>query len=431
MTEITPVGYLGPPVDQVDADGTVPPSDPISLEEHDSTAPFEISREDAVFLESLEERCRANPLNVSFTSDGKAIIKTGSHVGVLTLPSGVQIEVTPKQTVTRLLWALKYAFDTPVDSLEFETEFTGASSFFDAIGVLFQAELQSVLAQGLHREYVRTNSVRDHVQGRIDVQRQLQLPAAVTTDFAVTHDDFTTDNLLNQAVLVATRILVTLARDDKLSSRLHHHEQRLQEFVSVEDVSPRDVDRLELSRLNDHYEALLGLTRLVLDREFFDDVRAGDRRSLALFVNMNDVFERIVERAFIAAAQELGDFTVEGQASIPNVVEGPHAVSMRPDVLITRSDGTPALVVDAKWKTGSASSSDVYQLTSYILALEVPGVLVYPGRDDRIAEESRVMSEYSLRSGALATNTGVGSYDDYAAAIESSALQFLKESAKQ
>ena len=141
------------------------------------------------------------------------------------------------------------------------------------------------------------------------------------------------------------------------------------------------------------------------------------------------MFERIVEQVFTAAAQELGDFTVEGQALIPNVVEGSHAVSMRPDVLVTRSDGTPVLVVDAKWKTGSASSGDVYQHSSYILALEVPGVLIYPGRDDRIAEESRVMSEYRLRSGVLATNAAVESYDDYAAVIESSARQFLEDSA--
>lgn len=58
----------------------------------------------------------------------------------------------------------------------------------------------------------------------------------------------------------------------------------------------------------------------------------------------------------------------------------------------------------------------------------MPGVLVYPGRGDRIAEESRVMSEYRLHPGALATNAAVESYDDYATAIEGSALQFLEDS---
>lgn len=200
------------------------------------------------------------------------------------------------------------------------------------------------------KDYTRTREIRDHVQGRIDVQRQLQRPTAVTTDFAVEHDEFTTDNLLNQAVLASLRVLLVLVQDEKLASRLKYQEQQLRELVSVEPISMAEVRRIELSRLNDHYEALLELARLILAREFFEDVRAGERRSLALFVNMNDVFERIVERAFRAAAKNIADLRVEGQASIPNVVEGPHAVSMRPDVLVTRGDGAPVTVADAKWK---------------------------------------------------------------------------------
>jgi lysyl-tRNA synthetase class 2 len=81
----------------------------------------------------MEERFGTAPLDVSFGSDGKVTLSSGSYVGVLTLPSGVRVEVTPKRTVTRLLWALRYAFDTPVDTLDLETDFTSASSFFDAI----------------------------------------------------------------------------------------------------------------------------------------------------------------------------------------------------------------------------------------------------------------------------------------------------------
>jgi len=141
---------------------------------------------------------------------------------------------------------------------------------------------------------------------------------------------------------------------------------------------------------------------------------------------MNDVFERIVERAFRAAAKNLDDFRVEGQASIPNVVEGPHAVSMRPDVLVTRDDGTPVTVADAKWKTGSTSSGDVYQLTSYILALEAPGAIVYPQTGSE-RKESSVMGTYSLRSIELATNPDVDTYDDYATVLEESAIRYLKK----
>ncbi len=44
--------------------------------------------------------------------------------------------------------------------------------------------------------------------------------------------------------------------------------------------------------------------------------------------------------------------------------------------------GTAVIAVaDAKWKTGGDSSGDVYQLTSYMLAEGVPGLLVYPQQD--------------------------------------------------
>ncbi|PYZ03046.1 hypothetical protein C8039_12635 [Halogeometricum sp. wsp3] len=56
-----------------------------------------------------------------------------------------------------------------------------------------------------------------------------------------------------------------------------------------------------------------------------------------------------------------------------------HAVS---NVRLSPMTGTAVIAVaDAKWKTGGDSSGDVYQLTSYMLAEGVPGLLVYPQQD--------------------------------------------------
>lgn len=425
MADLSQVSLVGAPVGTDESSETVLPSKPLVLAEHDESEPFDISSDDAAFLDRVGEVHDPSPLSVSYSNDGKAIVSSGSHVGVLTLPSGTQIEVTPKQSVTRLLWALQYAFDTPIDSMGKETKFTGASSFFDAIGVLFLTELKAVLDQGLHRDYVRTQAVQQNVRGRIDVQKQLQRPNPKPTDFAVEYDEFTTDTVLNRAVLAAARVLTGIVRDGELAGRLRHEEQRLRQFTTVEAVSVDAVDRIELSRLNEHYELLLDLTRTVLAREFFEDISAGTNRSLALFVNMNEIFERLVERAFRAAAKDIGGLTVEGQASIQNIVDGPHAVSMRPDVLVRHDDGRPAAVIDAKWKTGSASSGDVYQLTSYILALETCGALVYPGHSEYSGEESTVMDRFSLRSVELATDAAAPSYTDYVDVLEASARNYL------
>lgn len=425
MSELSAFGRIGPPHDPTAATGTNPPEDPISLAEYEATDPFEISEADAEFLESFSEDDSATPLTITYERDGRAVITADSHVGTVTLPSGVQIDVRPKETVSRLLWALQYAFDTPVDSLNYETEFAEASSFFDTLAVLFGAELESVLDSGLHQDYVRRRTIEESVTGRIDVQRQLQRPTAVTTDFAVERDAHTTDVLLNRAVYAALRILLRLVVDPDLTNRLRHLEGRLRQFVTPDNVSLADVERIELSRLNDHYGALLSLTRTVLAREFFEDVRAGEQRSLALFVDMDDVFERIVERSFQNAAREVGRMTVERQASIPNVVDGPHAVSMRPDVLVRRDDGSPVVVADAKWKTGSSSSGDVYQLTSYILGLKVPGVLVYPAAGRTSDLESTVNGTHSLRTVELPMDATVGSYEEYVHGLEDTVRSVL------
>jgi 5-methylcytosine-specific restriction enzyme subunit McrC len=146
---------------------------------------------------------------------------------------------------------------------------------------------------------------------------------------------------------------------------------------------------------------------------------------------MNTVFERIVERGFRAVAQDQEGLRVDGQASIPNLVDGPHSVSMRPDVLVRTAGGEPILVADAKWKTNheSPSSSDVYQLTSYILSLEVPGVLVYPGGSVKMPPST--VEGYSLHSFAVSTDADTGSYDEYVQNLEASVERIFAQADRE
>lgn len=77
-------------------------------------------------------------------------------------------------------------------------------------------------------------------------------------------------------------------------------------------------------------------------------------------------------------------------------------------------------------RRASGESGDVYQLTSYILALEALGAIVYPQTGGE-RKESSVMGTYSLRSIELATNPDVETYDDYAIVLEESAIRYLKK----
>lgn len=393
---------------------TEPPETPIRLTEHDRSAAFQLSFADIAFLESIGEN--GAPLSVTHTASETSYIESGSYVGVAALPSGTRIEVNPKETVSRLLDLLQYAMDVPTTTIKTTTEMKQANTFLDAFASLFYAELKAVLNQGIRRDYRRIDAIEDTVRGRLDVQRQIQRSTPIPTDFAVEYDTFTADTTLNQAVLNATQILAALVEDEKLSSKLTHQEMQLRQFVTPTSVSVADLKTVQITRLNKHYEDLIELSRLVLSRRFFEDLTLGDQQTFGLFFNMNTMFETVVERAFTEAVENVKPgWSVDGQGEVGVLITGPHSVSMQPDFVIRNEKDQIRLVGDAKWKTGDVKAGDIYQITSYMLADNAPGLLVYPeqGTDDTPSTVRAKDEALILRSVELPTAAGVASYDLY------------------
>jgi 5-methylcytosine-specific restriction enzyme subunit McrC len=353
-------------------------------------------------------------------------VSTSSYIGVAALPSGRRLNVTPKQTVSRLLTLLEYALDVSSTTINKETSFSGDETFIDAFGALFTAKLRQLLTRGIRRDYTRIESVETAVRGRLDVQRQLQRPTSVPTDFAVEYDTLTANTTANQAILAATQILTRLVEDDTLAAALSRQATQLRQTVDPAHVTPVEIEAIETTRLNAYYADLLELSRLVLQRRFFEDLTTGAVASFGLFINMNTVYEAVVERAVRAgAAQVNSNWTVEGQGSLGDLIDGPHAVGMQPDAVVLDDEGGVIAVADAKWKTDGDSSGDVYQLTSYILTEEVPGLLVYP-QQDATEHESVVPAKHVLRSVYLPTEANVSTPEAYIENLEGEAANQLR-----
>src|SRR5699024_7928509 len=111
----------------------------------------------------------------------------------------------------------------------------------------------------------------------------------------------------------------------------------------------------------------------------------------SILVDMNDIFEAVVERAVTEALAE-DELTVRGQVSTRNLVwGGSREIRIRPDIIVEDRDEV-ILIGDAKWKLDSAespepSNGDLYQLLSYQVAYDAPGVLFYPGQEQRLASQ--------------------------------------------
>lgn len=428
----------------------------VTLAEHETSDPIELSRREESVLTDLRVGDTDNcPLGVTHERGEEACIESNSAIGTVRLPSGRRVTVTPKETIGRLLSLLAYANDIPATTLDATADLQQGATFHRVLATLFETELQTVLQSGLAESYTDREGVRDHLRGRLDVQRQLQRPTAgAPTTFAVDYRTATTQTTLNQAVAVAAERLQELLADerrgvgdatDAVTRRLRRSAREWRDRLDgpvPETVSLRAVDQIELSRLTDHYAALLALTRTVLSASFFDDLRPGERRGRALFVDANDVFERVLERA-VRAAVEDGPYTVVPQATVPALVQGPHgADTVRPDVVVARTDGTggaagkaddPPLseravaVLDAKWKPQGASGRNATQMAGYCLALDAPGALVFPDTEELAESPSTVDGEHELHSLGLPTDATPDDSGKYTEQIEDAVQTFLDD----
>jgi 5-methylcytosine-specific restriction enzyme subunit McrC len=276
------------------------------------------------------------------------------------------------------------------------------------------------LDRGLYTDYRRTDATESHLRGRLDIHRQLQRQPPVPTAFECTYDELTHDILANRAILHATTVLLGTVSDRSITQSLRQHQQLLRRRVSLTPVTMQDLERIELNRLSDHYEDILRLTSLVVGNSFVSELEAGSSAAFAMLVNMNTVFENAVERACEETLSDREDWRVELQDTSRDLITGgKHSVTLRPDVTIYDSEGTVRLVADAKWKNVRPKNDDFYQMTSYMLARDSPGLLLYPDCNGVNETQSTVADRFPLWLTELPTAANADSYEEFVSVFES------------
>ncbi|ACV11876.1 McrBC 5-methylcytosine restriction system component-like protein [Halorhabdus utahensis DSM 12940] len=395
----------------------------IQLGEYESSEPIELSEMAVSMLEnevnSGEEK-EGDRIKLHYNRDGEAILTSTQYVGVVSLRDGPTIEVRPKAAGTNLLYLLQYAHDTTATTFESQAPYQAGHTFLDAFGALYEAELRRIVDRGLYTDYRRTDATESHLRGRLDIHRQLQRQPPVPTAFECTYDELTHDILANRAILHATTVLLGAVSDRSITQSLRQHQQLLRRQVSLTPVTIQDIERIELNRLADHYEDILRLTKLVIRNSFVSELQAGSSAAFAMLVNMNTIFENAVERACKEVLSEREDWEVKFQDTSQNLITGgKHTVTLQPDITIYDPENTVSLVADAKWKNERPKNADFYQMTSYMLANNVPGILFYPDCGGLNESRSTVTGGFPLWLSELPTAVQVNSYEDFVSAFES------------
>lgn len=415
------------------SDGTEQPAsspETVTMEEWSSSPALSLSEDDLTFIRQRinEDSTR---LGITHTESGKTVLESSRYVGVVSLPDGPPVEIQPKSAGENFLRLFQYANGLESHTVERRTEVRGGPQFLDAIAALYTDELATILQRGIATAYKRTEATEEYLKGQIDVQQQLQRQGLVAQRFECRYDDLTPDTTINQAILYAASVLKRLVTDKEIQRSLERQETRLRRAVSLTEVSPQQLADVEVTRLDEYYRDALRLAELVIRNTYVENIRHGARGSFGLLLNMDEIFEAVVERAIREAATKISASTeleVEGQANVNGLVTGGSpSVSMYPDFVVRDRSGTALVTGDAKWKTNQIRQSDIYQLTAYQLADRVPGTLVYPQQGGSVETEYVVQGKFPMVVHELPTAAPVSSFEELCRELEQSADLLLRQ----
>lgn len=390
-----------------DSDDQKPPQ--IELTEWDRSDPVKLTTEDQEFLEKIVNDSRQR-VSVEFLPEGEGRAKLHSRqfVGLFVLPSGRRVTIDSKVGSQNLVWLIRYAnqhesevFDEPIDLEEGKT-------FLDLFAYVYLDELDRVLQRGLSPAYNTVERSEDHLRGQLQMDRQIQRHGETPLMFECKHRVQTYDTVLNRGILQSTSALAQLVTSQSLQDLLRSRTSLLRQRVSNVPVTAREIDNITLTRLTDHYAQLRELAVMILEGSFVDTFYQGSSHGVSILLNMNVLFEKVVDRAVRAALEEQPGYTVQSQESLTSLLKGSPRVTIRPDFAVSQTDKT-TLVGDAKWKM-SRHNSDIYQLVAYEIAEDASGVLVYPKAGAGLETEYVVSNGLDLRLIELPVGCRVADY---------------------
>lgn len=391
---------------------------------------FDLSEEDLRHLATFDE------IEVKRSDSGQPCVSVSKHVGVVGLPSGKLLEIHPKAPCN-ILHYLAYIGDID-DELVHGTDasvLTGGS-FVNLIAQLYLHEVDIVLKRGLNQEYLVEESSEKHLRGQLDLQQQLQRQGVAPKKFECRYDELSTETRLNKILLDGLYRLRPLVTNSSIRSDLNRYYGRLQQYVSYERMSLRDIESVSLTRLNEYYGDALRLAKLIFEQSYVAELSGRNRRVQSLLINMESTFEQVVYRA-VKAAVDTEHFDVRND-SIGYLVEsesGARLLSMYPDFWIQDRSEDIVFVGDAKWKTGTEPSrDDFYQIAAYQAKYSTSGVLIYPDLGGEIAGtysyatgNGTDASRGDLRSIEIETGDS-SSYDQFVRTIETTIRENLPQS---
>ncbi len=327
-------------------------------------------------------------------------LRASSYVGRFALGE-LLVTIKPKISGVPLMNLLRYAYRLRHFDLFNEVGYaTSQASFEDLLIHQLAAESSELLSRGLHRDYLRTESMLVSPRGRIDFGGYMQVAANAGVALPCVHYPRSEDTRLNQVLHGGLELAARMTLDRELGGRV----RRLAKSFTGR-ITPRKIDAAgfaeawhSLDRRTSAYRPALTLIQMLLNNQgaALSDSKSPIPAAGFLF-DMNRFFQALLSRFL---GENLVGYEVQDERVLRGVFSydpannprNHRSPSLRPDFLVLRNHKIEA-VLDAKYRDlweRNLPREMLYQLALYALGQESGNrraTIIYPTLEEAARQQ--------------------------------------------
>ncbi|MBL7764606.1 MAG: hypothetical protein JNJ58_00805 [Chitinophagaceae bacterium] len=252
------------------------------------------------------------------------------------------------------------------------------NSILEAYLELFIKECESLLHEGLIKKYRLENGNCTSLKGNLLFGQNIHKNLVHKERFYTRHQVYDRDNMYNQLLLKALKIIPSISQSPLLKDRVY---SLLLSFPELSDpkVSEATFDKLVFNRKTSSYREAIEIAAMLL-LNYRPDISAGQNHVLAILFDMNDLWEEYIYRQI--QRHNIHNWKIEPQEEkyFWKQTNTTRKKSIKPDIVINSDSKT--IIIDTKWKLPEdniPSDNDLKQMFVYNEYWDgMTAILLYP-----------------------------------------------------